>query len=46
MIVKVDARVILSGIIGQDCINQGGRLAIDSRTHVGGKLIRNEDNTG
>ena len=43
MIVKEGAKVILSGVIGQDCINEGGRLTLDSAAHVMGKLIRSED---
>jgi hypothetical protein len=43
LIVKDGAKVILSGTIGQDCINEGGRLYLDAAAHVMGKLIRSED---
>jgi cytoskeletal protein CcmA (bactofilin family) len=43
MLVKDGAKVILSGTIGQDCINEGGRLTLDAAAHVMGKLIRSED---
>ena len=43
MIVQDGAKVILSGTIGQDCINEGGRLTLDGAAHVMGKLIRSED---
>jgi len=43
LLVKDGAKVILSGVIGQDCINEGGRLYLDAAAHVMGKLIRSED---
>jgi len=42
LLVKDGARVILSGVIGKDCINEGGRLYLDSTARVMGKLIQGD----
>ena len=41
--VKDGAKVILSGTVGQDAINDGGRLYVDAAAHVMGRVIRSED---
>ena len=43
MTVKEGAKVILSGVIGQDVVNEGGRLTLDGAAHIMGKLIRSDD---
>lgn len=41
--VKDGAKVILSGTVGQDVINDGGRLFLDSAAHVMGRVIHSDD---
>ena len=35
--------MILSGTVGEDVVNDGGRLYIDAAAHVMGRVIRSED---
>lgn len=43
--VKDGAKVIVSGVIGKDAVNLGGRLYIDASAKVGGRITTDEGET-